>query len=86
MVTVPVIHSNGTSAERLIADLGEAYSRIRSALQALGKTEPNGRDYCLRPGSFEVAVAEHKSRCERLLSVKTELEELIGSIYEMSHA
>jgi hypothetical protein len=74
-LSLPVIHMNGTSRERLMDAIEEAYSKVGDAMSALAQTAPNGRDYYpAGPEAFERAVAEHQSRMTRLQSVREELE------------
>jgi hypothetical protein len=74
-LTLPVIHMNGTSRERLMDAIEEAYSKVGDAMSALAQTAPNGRDYYpAGPEAFEKAIEEHMSRVARLQTVREELE------------
>lgn len=80
-MTIPTIHLNGTSAERLLDDINNAYSALTEALRAVAHTAPNGRDYYVQPaGSFEQAQNEHYSRIARLVAVQTELQQIAEGI------
>ncbi len=82
-MTVPTIHSNGTSRESLICKLGNAQSAIEEACNVLAEAEPNGRDYYPQGlQALRYAINEHQSRLERLESVKNEIGALILAIYE----
>lgn len=77
----PCIHANGTSANRLQEDLGNAYYAIDQAYDKLRECAPNGRDYyTLGPAAFEKAIAEHHARLAKLDEVKAELEAIMEEI------
>jgi len=81
----PTIHLNGSGAPALIGDLEKAVDALRAASFAVGKTCANGRDYCTQPGDgFARAVREHRSRLDRLLAVRDELESVWMQIREQS--
>lgn len=80
MLTLPIIHSNGTSKERLIEGLMEASSALTIAEKTLLQTAPNARDYYLVPGLLQKAEAEHYVRLQKLISVRKEIDELIDGI------
>lgn len=73
----PTIHTNGTSAEALEAQLENAGHALRAALDALGEAAPNGRDYYPQgPDAIRVAVAEHAARVAALRDVLADIEAL----------
>jgi len=57
-------------------DYREVYRRLVSALDALARTTPHGRDYYLEPGRWEKAMAEHENRREFLVAVRDEIAQL----------
>lgn len=73
-VIVPFIHMNGTSRERLLEALEEAYCAVREAMDKLRECAPNGRDYYPAPGRMEQAVAQHRGRQEHLQAVYDSIE------------
>ena len=75
-LTRPIVHLNGTGIASLREQLSGAYLAIGAAQEALRNAAPNGRDYYLKPGSFELAREEHRDRDRRLESVKDELTDL----------
>lgn len=78
---LPCIHLNGTSKKRLIDDLCEVSSRLESALEALRRASPNGRDYYpFGPDALRAAEAEHLDRFRRLVAVKEEIDALTCAI------
>lgn len=78
---IPTIHLNGTSKERLIEALGDAYAAINDAQAKLRECAPNGRDYYPQgPDAINKAQDEHRSRQQKLEDVKTDLEKLVEAI------
>ena len=78
---VPTVHLNGTSRESLLDDLMKASSALEEAYQALKRTAPNGRDYYPQgPDAVYLAEGEHRSRLERLDSVKGEVDQLAVAV------
>lgn len=72
--TLPQIHSNGTSQDVLVQQLCDVLCHLRSAEVALQEACPNGRDYYLVPGSFELAVQVHRDRLATLYGLILEIE------------
>lgn len=64
MITMPFIHSNGTSVDDLLNDNVEICCAINLAIDRIQKAEFNGRDYYPVEGSFD------KARAERMEAVK----------------
>lgn len=56
ILTMPVIHLNGTSAEDLLEGYVEAKRAVDAAYDAVMKSNPNGRDYYLKPGTLSQAI------------------------------
>jgi len=84
-MTLPTIHLNGTSAERLLDGLTEVVLKLDEAYEALRQTAPNGRDYYPQgPAAMEAATAEHMDRLRRLDALKAEVEQLADGIYTAS--
>lgn len=82
-LTVPTIHLNGTSKERLIEALCEASGKLNEAYAALKETAPNGRDYYVQGNTALInAIAEHSSRLRRIDDVRKELNQLAIAIDE----
>ncbi len=80
-VVLPVIHLNGTSAERLCADLSDAYDALNDAYTALKQTAPNGRDYYVAVrGLMDQAEAQHHRRLRAIDDIMRELQEQIEGI------
>ena len=78
---VPTIHLNGTSRQELLDGYVVALSAVCDALIAVGKSYPNGRDYYVQgPDATHKAMEEHRSRLERLKSVRDELNTIAEEI------
>lgn len=77
MATLPLIHTNGSSIESLIEGVCAAGVALQDALDALERATPNQRDYyLLPPAAWKAAIAEHKSRVERVRGVLNEMHEV----------
>lgn len=74
----PAIHHNGTSQERLLADVIEAREKLHDAIQAFNKTYPHGRDYYPQGDKviYDAERREWRDRRDRLCSVYAELLQL----------
>jgi predicted RNA polymerase sigma factor len=59
---IPTIHDNGTSRERLIAQLTAVTGHLEAARKALKEAAPNARDYYPQgPGAFAKAASQHEA-------------------------
>lgn len=86
-LTGPRIHLNGTSRKSLEEQYEAAIEALGKALDALGETSPNARDYYpIEPGAFSRAMGEHASRVRRLREVQGELYWLRESLDEGENA
>jgi len=79
-LTAPIIHSNGTSAQRILDDYDMAYQALNEATLALQRTAPNGRDYYVVPDSLPKAEQEHMERLVMLRTIQDQLEELMEKV------
>jgi len=80
-MTIPTIHLNGTSKDRLIEDLCNASNALNDAYAALKQTAPNGRDYYPQgDDALRKATQEHMSRLKRLDEIKGEINKLTIAI------
>ena len=79
--TVPTIHLNGTSGERLLDDQIEIGKHLNNAIAALYANGPNARDYYIE-GNFATANAEHLDRLKRLQTVYREIEEIVNALQD----
>jgi hypothetical protein len=76
-IVLPIIHSNGTAPDRLIADLVEAADKLKDAYDKMKQCAPNGRDYYPEAGRMEKAESQHR---RRLLAIQDLYEELENEI------
>ena len=78
---MPLVHLNGSSAESLIEANIAAAKAVRRAITALSEAYPNGRDFYPRgDDAIYVAMKEHGSRLDRLISVASELEAIAMNV------
>lgn len=77
MLSVPMVHMNGTSRQSLVEGYSAAALALDAAMEALRATYPNGRDYYLKPSlSLRDAEDQHRARLAKLTEVRMELMEL----------
>jgi hypothetical protein len=80
-MTVPTIHMNGTSRNRLLDDICEATDALERAYQAIKRCAPNGRDYYPQgPEALTTATNEHMDRLRKVEAVQSELNALAEAI------
>lgn len=80
-MTLPTIHLNGTSKERLVDALCDASNALNEAYEALKQTAPNGRDYYPQGNdALAAATSEHMDRLRRLDAIKDEVDQLAMAI------
>lgn len=81
MLKTPTVHLNGTSREELLMQLKNAYYALGKTIEAVYRAAPHGRDYYPQgDDAINEAIKEHKSRLERLSSVRDELMTIWESI------
>ncbi len=80
----PLININGTSADELLAQIINAMTAVRKAMQVVTDAAPHGRDYqTASDGSaFRLATNEHRSRLLRLTEISNELDSIGQQICE----
>jgi len=71
--TLPTIHLNGSSRQRLVEDAQTAYSALNAALETLCAMRPHQRDYYVSPDTWAPASEEHSRRIETVLQVRDEI-------------
>lgn len=73
-ITLPTIHTNGTSPEMLLAGYREAFDRVRDAIKAFEKIEFNARDYYPQGAAvWAKAREEQHDRTASLQKIESEL-------------
>ena len=71
---LPTIHLNGTHPTDLREQYLNAYRACIAASQALGKAQPNGRDYYPQGDTAAVnARNEHAIRIEKIVEIANEM-------------
>jgi hypothetical protein len=73
-LTAPRVHLNGTGRSALERQYEAALEALSKAIDALGETSPNARDYyVIEPGAFSRAMGEHAARVRSLRDVQGQL-------------
>jgi hypothetical protein len=82
-LVIPSVHLNGTSRGMLYDQLRDGVTDINTAIETLNKASPHMRDYYVKPNSeeaYRLALAQHNSRIQRLIDVRTELETIFQAM------
>lgn len=79
-VVLPIVHLNGTSKDRLMANLNNVWDALDKVFHAMREASPNGRDYYPDPGRMDLAVAQHRRRMQMITDLQQELTEEIEGI------
>jgi hypothetical protein len=80
-LTIPTIHMNGSGQRHLTQAYAEARDAVVAAIASLSPIAPHGRDYYPQgDGALEKAIVEHRSRIDRLRSVREELALILESL------
>lgn len=80
----PLIHFNGTSREGLLEQWENAYRALGEAYDVVKQSAPHMRDYYPLPDSdkaFAQAVAEHRSRLQRIEDIRKEFSDLAIAVH-----
>lgn len=78
--TSPIVHMNGTSADRLMESLSDVCDAAQKTYEALKQAAPNGRDYYQEPGRMEKAEAQHRWRMMLLDALQKSVEQEMDAI------
>jgi hypothetical protein len=82
-MTIPTIHTNGTSKDELIKQVTDAAHAVQTAMETLCGAAPNARDYYPQGGgAFARADDEYQLRQIKLKEVFDELVELYNAIQD----
>ncbi len=80
-IVIPTIHMNGTSRESLLDDLIAASEALQIALDKVGRTMPNGRDYYPQgDAAHREALRQHVRRIQDLTAIRREIVEIAEAI------
>ena len=72
-MTLPIIHSNGTSAKELTDGYHAARLAMERAITALAKVEFNARDYYVKAGAWPTAQLEREEMFNDLRRITNDL-------------
>lgn len=79
----PVVNLNGTSRQDLAKQYFAAHNAVLAAISAHNGASPHGRDYQTVDSSvYRTAIAEFRSRANRLEIIRKELESILTAIVE----
>lgn len=82
-MSIPTIHSNGTSWKALLAQIVKAARDVRHAEDALREAWPNARDYYVEgPDAYREAVKKWEAMQADLGSVRHRLEAVADGIWD----
>jgi len=59
MATIPTVNLNGTSRSSLLNNVRDVYEVLQEAKKLMSEVSPHGRDYQLKPESYQQAIAEY---------------------------
>lgn len=77
----PTINLNGTAAKSLMEGYLDIIQAAHILEGVLGSYRPHGRDYqTARHGKFDIAVAQHQARIERVVRIRAEITEIAESV------
>lgn len=77
MMQFPLIHTNGTCGDELLADQCDIARALRDALEVMAANGPNARDYYpLEAGAWERAREQHTARLSAIKAVLADVERM----------
>ncbi|MBO0784324.1 MAG: hypothetical protein J2P37_36440 [Ktedonobacteraceae bacterium] len=80
---IPVVHLNGTSRDELLKQITDAIEAVNTAMGALQKAAPHGRDYYVQSSTaIMTAMNQHYDRLEKLRDVRDELQRIGEAIID----
>jgi len=72
-MTLPTVHSNGTSAKELTEGYYAARIAMEKAITALAHVEFNARDYYVRQGAWQAAQLDREEMFTQMRRITNEL-------------
>ena len=85
-MTLPTIHTNGTSAKDLMDGYEKSDDALRQLEEAFGGIEFNARDYYIKgPVAFEDALSERHEIWEKINAIKQYIDAHRVAIWEQTH-
>lgn len=86
-MTVPIVHSNGTTGEVLLDQYTSAAHAVQAAIDAVCDAGPNARDYYVQgPDAGLAAQRAHEARVKTLKGVRDELVAIAEGIQDQLDA
>ena len=77
LMTLPTIHSNGTSRESLREDYFTAALALEDFITRWGQVEFNARDYYVADGAWSKALEEREAINAKIRDIRTYLETIL---------
>lgn len=85
--SIPTVHLNGSSPDSLLDAYREVLDVCLKLAKALAEAQPNGRDfYPQGPNAISVAMAEHRTRVERVKLTMDEITALYDGVMDQVEA
>lgn len=72
-LALPVINTNGDTADTLCRQYRRAFDAIDSAIDAIQLTAPHGRNYQIGECDYQLARDEHCERIKQLQAIRKRL-------------
>lgn len=80
-LAIPTIHMNGTSQKDIEGQLEDARSALVSAMEALQRAAPNGRDYYPQGhDALSLAQKQHHARLKAIATVHDEVTAIFAAL------
>jgi hypothetical protein len=83
MITIPVVHMNGTSRAELLDQARKAHEAAENLRAALRAMTPHGRDYYPKGNQLiNTALDQHHNRLIRVEAIQEEIEKIWEGIFK----
>ena len=77
MMQFPLIHTNGTCGDDLLANQCDIARALREAIEVIANNGPHARDYYpLEAGAWEMAREQHSARLSAITAVLADVERM----------
>jgi len=76
----PIVNLNGSDKEALLADYRWAYEALETAILALQKTMPDGRDYPRGTATLVEARDQQVTRLRAVMDVQRDIEHIARAV------
>jgi hypothetical protein len=78
----PTININGTDGDELYIRYHELYQKTKELIDMMAKARPHGRDYQLKPETFQMARIQHDSMITELAKMHGWLMDILMQLQE----